>query len=149
LSTEGELLPAARGGRREAPGGGEQIREYRWHMPRDWWIRRRHYFTYILREFTALPLAVWLLWFLVEVQRAQNGPKSYFPHSSTGFVIFSVICLGFALYHSITFLSLAGVILHFKVLDRPVPSQLVVLSQFGIWAVASAVIAFVLIYFAR
>jgi len=118
-------------------------------MPRGWWIRRANYFWYIVREFTSLPLAVWLLWFLVEVQRAQNGPKGYAPHSSTAFVIFSVICLGFALYHSITFLSLAGVILHFKVLDRPIPSRLVVLSQFGAWAAISAVIAFVLIYFAR
>jgi len=118
-------------------------------MPRGWWTRRANYFWYIVREFTSLPLAVWLLWFLVEVQRAQSGPKGYVPHSSTAFVIFSVICLGFALYHSITFLSLAGVILHFKVLDRPIPSWLVVLSQFGAWAAISAVIAFVLIYFAR
>ncbi|TME07436.1 MAG: hypothetical protein E6I69_07940 [Chloroflexi bacterium] len=124
-------------------------REYRWVMPRGWWTRRANYFWYIVREFTSLPLAVWLLWFLVEVQRAQSGPKGYAPHSSTAFVIFSVICLGFALYHSITFLSLAGVILHFKVLDRPIPSRLVVLSQFGAWAAISAVIAFVLIYFAR
>ncbi|TMC88615.1 MAG: hypothetical protein E6J12_11010 [Chloroflexi bacterium] len=124
-------------------------REYRWVMPRGWWTRRANYFWYIVREFTSLPLAVWLLWFLVEVQRAQNGPKGYAPHSSAAFVIFSVICLGFALYHSITFLSLAGVILHFKVLDRPIPSRLVVLSQFGAWAAISAVIAFVLIYFAR
>jgi fumarate reductase subunit C len=124
-------------------------REYRWVMPRGWWTRRRHYVTYMLREFTALPMALWLLWFLVEVQRAQNGSKGYSPHSSTGFVIFSVIVLAFSLYHSITFLSLAGVILHFKVLDRPVPARLVVLAQFGGWAVASAVVAFVLIYFAR
>ena len=126
-----------------------QTRVYIRPMPAGWWTRRSHYFWYIVREFTSLPLAVWLLWFLVEIQRAQNGPKGYYPHGSTGFVIFSVICLGFALYHSITFLSFAGVILHFKVLDRPVPPRLVGLSQFGIWGVASAVIAFVLIYFAR
>ncbi len=124
-------------------------RDYLWHMPRNWWTRRSHYFTYILREFTALPLAVWLIWFLVEVRRAHHGAGEYYPSASIAFVIFSVICLGFALYHSITFLSLAGVILQFKVLDRTIPARVVVLAQFGIWAVASAVIAFVLIYFAR
>ena len=118
-------------------------------MPSGWWMRRAHYFWYIVREFTALPMALWLLWFLVEIQRAQNGPTGYYPHSSTGFVIFSVIVLLFALYHSVTFLSLAGVILHFKLLDRPIPSRLIVLSQFGLWLVASAVIAFVLVYFGR
>lgn len=122
---------------------------YRWTMPGSWWTRKRHYFFYMLREFTAVPLALWLLWFLVEIKRAGDGPAAYAPHGSVLFVAFSVVCLAFALYHSITFLSLAGVIIHLKVLDRPVPSGLIVLSQFGLWAVASVVIGFVLIWFGR
>ena len=122
---------------------------YRWSMPANWWARKRHYFFYMLREFTALPLALWLLWFLVEIKRAGDGAAAYAPHSSALFIAFSVVCLAFALYHSITFLSLAGVIIHVKLLDRPVPSRLIVLSQFGLWAVASIVIAAVLIGFAR
>jgi succinate dehydrogenase subunit C len=118
-------------------------------MAAGWWTRKGHYFWYVVREFTSVPLALWLLWFLVEIQRAQNGPKGYYPHSSPGFVVFSVVVLLFALYHSVTFLSLAGVILHFKVLDRQIPSRLIVLSQFGLWLVASAVIAFALVYFGR
>jgi len=118
-------------------------------MPRGWWTRRSNYFWYIVREFTSLPLALWLLWFLVEIRRAQDGPGGYQPHSSIGFVIFSVIVLLFALYHTVTFLSLAGAILHFNVADRPIPSQLIVLSQFALWAAASVVVGFVLIYFAR
>ena len=131
----------------KAAGGQPATRVYRRPMPAGWWTRSGHYFWYIVREFTSLPLALWLLWFLVEIQRAQNGPSGYQPHMSTGFVVFSVIVLLFAVYHSVTFLSLAGVILHFNLLDRPVPSSLIVASQFGIWLVASAVIAFVLVYF--
>ena len=130
-------------------GGDAQTRVYRRPMARGWWLRSGHYFWYTVREFTALPMALWLLWFLVEIQRAQNGPKGYYPHSSTGFVIFSVVCLLFALYHSFTFLSLAGVILHFKVAGKPVPSRLLVASQFGTWLVASIVIGAVLVGFAR
>ena len=124
-------------------------KEWKWVMPRAWWTRRGRYFWYIVREFTSLPLALWLLWFLVEIRRAQDGPAGYHPHSSTGFVVFSVIVLLFALYHSVTFLSLAGKILHFNVADRPIPSNLIVLSQFGLWAAASVVVGFVLIYFGR
>jgi fumarate reductase subunit C len=118
-------------------------------MPRGWWTRRGHYFWYIMREFTALPMALWMLWFLVEIQRASNGPKGYYPHASLGFVIFSVICLLFALYHSVTFLSLAGVIIHVKVLDRPVSPRLIVFTMFGAWLVASIVIGAALIGFGR
>ena len=118
-------------------------------MPANWWTRNRHYFLYVVREFTVVPIALWLLWLLVEIKRAGDGPAGYHPHSSTGFVIFSVITLLFSLYHSYTFLSLAGVIIHFKVFDRPVPARIIVLAQFALWAVASVVVGFVLIWFAR
>jgi fumarate reductase subunit C len=124
-------------------------RTYPWAMPGGWWTRKGHYFWYTVREFTALPLALWLLWFLVEIKRAGGGAAAYAPHESTPFVVFSVICLGFALYHSITFLSLAGVIIHLKVMDHPVQSRLIVASQFGLWLVASIVIGAVLIGFGR
>jgi fumarate reductase subunit C len=124
-------------------------RTYRPPMAAGWWLRKGHYFWYMVREFTALPLALWLLWFLYEIQRAGRGASGFYAPSSTPFVVFSVICLLFALYHSITFLRLAGVILHFKVLDKRVPARLVVASQFGAWLVASLVIGAVLIGFGR
>jgi fumarate reductase subunit C len=124
-------------------------RTYKPAMGAGWWMRKGHYFWYIVREFTSLPLAVWLLWLLFEIQRTGRGASGYYPPSSTAFVIFSVIVLLFALYHSFTFLNLAGVILHFKVLDKPVPSRLVVASQFAAWLVASIVIGAVLIGFGR
>ena len=120
-------------------------REHPWRMPANWWTRNRRYFLYVVREFTVVPTAAWLLWLLVEIKRADGGPAHYYPPSSTAFVVFSVIVLLFSLYHSFTFLSLAGVIIHI----RGVPSRLIVLSQFAAWLVASAVIAAVLIGFAR
>jgi fumarate reductase subunit C len=118
-------------------------------MPAGWWTRNAHYFWYVVREFTALPLAVWLLWLLLEVKQAGGGAAGYSPQHSLAFVVFSVVVLLFALYHSVTFLSLAGVIIHPKVLDKPVPSRLIVATMFGLWLVASIVVAAVLIGFAR
>ncbi|GAC1475723.1 MAG: hypothetical protein PVSMB3_15860 [Candidatus Dormibacteraceae bacterium] len=118
-------------------------------MPSGWWLRKRHYFLYVVREFTALPMAVWLLWLLWEIKSAGAGATAYQPPKSLGFVVFSVICFAFATYHSYTFLKLAGVIMHVKLLDRPVPSRAIVLTMFGLWALASLVIGAVLIGFAR
>jgi len=117
-------------------------------MPGTWWTRNRRYFLYVVREFTSLPLAIWLLWFLLQIYSI-NFYQPLVKEGRPAFAIFSVICLPFALYHSWTFLSLAGTILHAKVLDRPIPSRLIVLSQFGIWAVASVVIAALLVWFAK
>ena len=139
-----EPLPSPQRGEGQGEG-----REYLWRMPAGWWTRKRHYFLYVVREFTALPLALWLLWLLVEIKRAGDGPARYSPYGSTAFVVFSVIVLLFALYHSVTFLSLTGVIIRVKLFDRPLPSGLISLAMFLLWAVASVVIGFVLIWFGR
>jgi fumarate reductase subunit C len=118
-------------------------------MPAGWWLRKRHYFLYVVREFTALPMAIWLLWLLFEIKSAGAGPAGYQAPRSIGFVVFSVVCLLFSTYHSYTFLKLAGVIMHLKVLDKPVPPRLIVFTMFGLWAVATIVIGGVLIWFAK
>jgi fumarate reductase subunit C len=128
---------------------GSATRVYKPEMPRGWWLRRRHYFLYMVREFTAVPMAAWLVWLLVEINRAASGAKGYYPAASPAFIVFSVICLGFALYHSVTFLGTAGVIIHLKFMGKPVPPRTIVATMFGLWLVASVVIAAVLIGFAR
>ena len=132
--------------------GGESrptTRVYRNAMGPTWWLRKGHYFWYVVREFTALPLAIWLLLLLVEIKRAGDGPAAYYPHSSTLFVVFSVIAFFFALYHSITFLSLAGVIMHMNIVDRPLPSQVIVWLMFGLWGAVSIVIFYFLVALGR
>ena len=124
-------------------------REYPWRMPSNWWTRTRHYFLYMAREFTSVPMALWLIWLLWEIKRAGNGPAHYYAPSSIAFVAFSVVVLVFSLYHSYTFLKLAGVIIRIKVLDRPIPPGVIVTAMFGLWALASLVVGFVLIWFAR
>ena len=111
-------------------------------MSPTWWTRNRHYFLYVVREFTSFPLAIWLLWLLFDISRQRLVFHQ-------GFLVVSVVCLPFALYHSFTFLSLAGSIIHLKVLDRPVSSRLIVLSQFALWAAATLVIGFLLIWLSK
>ncbi|HEV2034777.1 MAG TPA: hypothetical protein VGU71_11375 [Candidatus Dormibacteraeota bacterium] len=129
--------------------GPAPIRSYRWNMPSGWWLRQRHYLLYVVREFTALPMALWLLWLLYYIKSAGAGPTGFQPPRSPAFVALSAVCLVFAMYHSYTFLKLAGVIIHLKVLDRTVPPRVIVLTMFGLWGLASIVIGGVLIWFAK
>ena len=75
-------------------------RSYPWRMRAGWWTRKGHYFWYVVREFTSLPLALWLLWLLYDISRRQLVAQP-------AFLVFSIVCLPFALYHSITFSALA------------------------------------------
>jgi fumarate reductase subunit C len=124
-------------------------RVYRRPVSPAWWIRNGHYFWYVVREFTSVPLALWLLWLLYDIRQAGVRPASFHPPTSPVFVAFSVVVLLFALYHSVTFLSLSGLIIRVKVIDRPLPARLITLAMFGTWLVVSVVIAFVLVWFAR
>jgi fumarate reductase subunit C len=134
---------------RRGEGQPEATRSYRKAMGAGWWARKGHYFWYVVREFTALPLAIWLLLLLGEIKRAGDGAAAYHPHSSTLFIVFSVIAFLFAMYHSITFLSLAGVIIHMTVIDRQLPSWPIVWLMFIVWAAASYVILYFLITLGR
>jgi fumarate reductase subunit C len=40
------------------------IRTYRRPLGNGWWLRRRSYFLYMVREFTVVLMAAWLIWFL-------------------------------------------------------------------------------------
>lgn len=118
-------------------------------MPLTWWTRTRHYVLYVAREFSALPMALWLIWLLWEIKRAGNGPHGYYPPSSPAFVAFSAVVLVFALYHSYTTVKLAPAVIRVKILDHEIPPRVIVLGMSGGWALASAVVAFVLIWFGR
>jgi fumarate reductase subunit C len=130
----------------EAPAA---THEYPWRMPANWWTRNRHYFLYVVREFTSVPLALWMLWFLVEIKRAGDGPARYSPHGSAAFVVFSLVVLLFALYHTITFFNLSGRIIRVNIFGRQLAPRLVSMAMFGAWAAASLVVGFVLIWFGR
>ena len=132
-----------------APAARTAPHTYRWSMPAHWWTRNRRYFLYVVREFTALPMALWLLWLLYDIKSAGSGAAAFQPPRSAAFVAFSAVCFLFATYHSYTFLKLAGVIMHVKVMDKTVPPRVIVLTMFGLWALASIVIGAVLIGFAR
>ena len=105
-----------------------------------WFLRSRGYVRYVLREFSAVPIAVWMLWFLVEIARLKAGPGGYHAHMSPAFVAFSIVCLAFALWHSYTFLSFSGLIMRIPIGDRFVPAAAVRVGAYALLLVATLLI---------
>lgn len=130
---------------RAAPGAKGPAR-YAQPLPSNWFLRRRGYVLYVIREFTAVPIALWMVWFLVEVARLKDGRAGYHPHLSGLFIGASAVVLVFALWHSITFLSLSGLIMRIPLGDRSVPSRVIAGGAFTGLVVASAIIAALLIW---
>jgi len=115
-------------------------------QPFTWWTRRRGYLLYMLRELTAVGIAAWMLLFLVEIARARQGAGGYEPLGGPLFVAISLVCLALALWHSLTFLSLAGLFMRIPLGDRTVPPRLIGRAMFGALGVVTVVIASLLIW---
>ena len=120
-------------------------RYYRPKQPANWWMTRRSYFLYMVREFTPIPMAAWLIWFLYQVYKLHSGTFQI-QSVSPLFIAFSVVCLFFTLWHAITFLSLSGLIMRIPIGDRVLAPIWVKGAAFGGMIVASVVAAAVFIY---
>lgn len=115
-------------------------------QPFTWWVRRRGYLLYMLREFTPVGIVAWMVLFLIEIARTRQGAAVYQPLGGPLFVVISVVCLALALWHSYTFLSLAGLFMRIPLGDRTVSPRLIGRAMFGALAVVTALIAGLLIW---
>jgi len=122
---------------------------YRAPLSGTWWLRNRRYFLFMLRDFTPVPITLWLIWLLVAVSRLRGGAAGFHPSRSPRFVAFSLVCLAFALLHSVTWLKLSGVILRIPVGERSLAPRIVTALNFAIWGGATIVIGALLIWLGR
>jgi fumarate reductase subunit C len=100
---------------------------------------------YMVRELTAVPIAIWMVWFLIEIARARGGAAGYRPSRSPAFVVFSLVCLAFAVWHSFTFLRLSGLIVRIPLGQRTVPASVIVGGSFALLVVATVLVGGLLI----
>jgi fumarate reductase subunit C len=111
-----------------------------------WFLRSSGYLRYVLREFSALPIAAWMLWFLVEVSRLHDGSSGYHAHLSWAFVAFSVVCLGFALWHTWTFLGFSGLIMRIPLGEGFVPARMVRSGAYVLFVLVSLLIGLLVVW---
>jgi len=113
-------------------------------MSTTWWLRHPRYFAFMLRELSSVFIAIFLVVLLVQLYRLSRGPEAYAAFLETlrspGWIIFHVVALAFALYHSVTWLNLTGVVQVVRLGEHQVPPKLVAAGAFAAWGVVSLVI---------
>ncbi len=115
-------------------------------MPSTWWLRQPAYFRFMMRELSSVFIAIFLVVFLVQVYQLSRGPEPYAAFlerlRSPGWIIFHVVALAFALYHSVTWFNLTAVVQVVRLGEHQVPPRLVAAATFGLWTVLSLGILF-------
>lgn len=113
-------------------------------MPATWWLRKPSYFLFMLRELSSLFIAIFLVVFLIQIFQLTRGPEAYVAFaqrlSSPGWVIFHLVALAFAIYHSITWFQSTAVVLPLRLGERAIPPGLVTALHIGAWIAISLVI---------
>jgi len=114
-----------------------------------WWLQRRAYFVFVLREMTSVFVAWSTMYLLLLVRAVTRGDAAYqeFLDWSTGpgVLLLNVVTLGFVLFHAITWFNLAPQALVVKVGRITVPGFLIAASNFAAWMVVSALVAWLLL----
>lgn len=116
-------------------------------MPATWWLTNRTYFLFMLREISSVFIAIFLVVFLIQIYQLTRGQAAYAAFvdrlASPGWIIFHVIALLFALYHSITWFILTSKVQVVRLGGRQVPPPVVTAVNVGVWVVVSIVILLV------
>ena len=110
-------------------------------MRTTWWLSRPGYIRFMIREATSVFIAIFLIEFLVVVHAIAQGPDAYAAVvgrlASAGWIVFNFVALLFALYHTVTWFLLTGVVQVVRVGDQRVPPALIVAGAFAAWVVVS------------
>jgi fumarate reductase subunit C len=114
-----------------------------------WWLERRSYFAFILREGSCMFVGWFVVYLLLLMRASLQGEASYqgfLAWSATpGILLINVVSLGFMLFHAITFFVAAPQAMVVHVGHKRVPARLVLVAHYVAWVVASGVIAWLLL----
>ena len=114
-------------------------------VPNTWWLQRRPYILFMIRELTSVFVAGYCIFLLVLVYKLTQGADAYanfmaalkYPSS----VVLHLITLVFVLYHTITWFNLTPKILVLYRGEERIPQGLVAGTFYVGWVVVSDIIA--------
>jgi fumarate reductase subunit C len=119
-------------------------RPYLREVKRSWWLGQRRYVVYMVRELTSLFVGLYCVLLVVGLLRLAQGSAAWEGFlaalSSPLGVLFQLVCLGFAGFHSVTWFALTPKAMPLVLRGEPVPAKTIVGLHYGAWAVVSLIV---------
>jgi fumarate reductase subunit C len=124
----------------------------RWYKPRVsrlWWLRRRTYLVFVIRELTSVFVAwsvVFLLLMVRAVSQGQHEYQRFLELSGTPWMlVLNVVTLVLVVFHTITWFTVAPQAIVVRLRGRRVPGRLILFLHYAAWALLSALVAWVIL----
>jgi fumarate reductase subunit C len=111
-----------------------------------WIFRHPRYLRYMVREFSCLFIGGWTLLMVWGLKQLAEGPAAWAAFleclKSPASIVFHVLALGFATYHSITWFNLTPKALPLQIGEEFVPDAAISGAHFGAWAALSLAVLY-------
>ncbi len=125
----------------DAPG--TTSKEYIRPMPAAWWLKRKTYFLFMVRELTCVFVGAYALFLLVLAAR-RDDPEAFAALLNSRFSIaLQIMALPMVLYHSITWLNLTPKVIVLWRGEERVSPTLIAGAHYVVWVLVSIVILWI------
>ncbi len=112
----------------------------------EWITRHPRYVRYMVREFSCLFIGGWTLLLVWGLRQLADGPAAWAAFlealKSPASIVFHLVTLAFAAYHSITWFNLTPKALPVQLGEEFLPDRAIAGAHFAAWAVLSLAILF-------
>ena len=123
-------------------------RWYRPRMPVFWWVSRRTYLVFVIRELSSVFVAWSVVFLLLLVHALGQGGKQYqqFLNLSRNpwMMALNVITLAFLVFHAVTWFNLAPQAMVVRIRGKRVPRSWIANAHYVGWALLSALAAWLI-----
>jgi fumarate reductase subunit C len=114
-----------------------------------WWLKRRSYLAFILRELSSIFVAWSVAYLLLLVHAVSGGDLRYREFMSwsanPGILLLNLVSLFFVVFHAVTWFNLAPQALAVRFRGKRVPGTWIAVSNYAAWALVSALVAWLLL----
>jgi len=114
-----------------------------------WWLQKRSYAGFVLRELTSIFVAFFAVVYLWQLRAVAQGPEAYGRFlawlGTPLFLVLHAVAFVFVLFHTITWFNLTPKAMVVRLQGKRVPDAVIVGLNYAAWLVLSAAVAFVLL----
>ncbi len=116
-------------------------------VPNTWWLKHTFYTGYMIREATSVFIGIYTAILLVGLIRLYQGAEAYNAWlaalQSPLSILFHVVALLLALYHTVTWFAVTPKAMHVQIGTEKVPDSFIVIGHYGAAVVTSLIILLV------
>lgn len=122
---------------------------YHRQIPTFWWLERRSYLLFVLRELSSVFVAWFIVYLLLLINAISGGAAEYGRFVDWSgrpwMVVLNAIALLFVLLHAVTWFGLAPKAIVVRMRGQRVPPRVIAGAHYLLWLVLSAITAWVIL----